>query len=188
MKAAAIIEKLVGPTAEVVDRIVYAIIHSETVDQANAKLSPFNIQFEDHEAFRSTGAHGGCIGTRVLLNPRFFHVGDVSDWRTVVAHELTHMDQLGRASASGADGQDIAARKMKQLTRKDGHIDMDKYLRDPLEMQAFARNAIDSAKASGKSIKPLLRSGKLSAFAPQRPRDAKRFGKYAYQMYSNGQH
>ncbi len=184
MRAKQAIEKLTGPSSELVDQIVTAIIYSFTVEEANDKLEPFDIQFKDCDDFlHNPGALGGYDGKSVLLNPRCFHIGGMEEWTTIIAHELVHREQLSRASAaSGKSAEEIAARKTKSYMQPNGRVDTEKYMRDPMELQAYARNALDSAKSANKCIKPLLRSGGIARFSPNAPGDRKRFLKYAYQM------
>lgn len=177
-----LLEVLLNPLPEEVARLAQLINASASWQEANQKLAGTGVKFEAHPALVQTGAVGGLLGSDggVRLNPDWF--GRQSDWAMVIAHELTHREQMQRAAASGADTEAVVDRKLASFTNRHGQIDLERYLRDPLEMQALARNAVDAAVRQGQSVPALLRRGGLGRFAPLTPRNTRRFGKYAYQV------
>jgi hypothetical protein len=178
--------EVLGPSAEEVQEIVNIIKAGGDMQALNAQLVPRGIAFDYHETFR---AHPGAIGAfdgetmMVLLNPASLapYVRNRVPWETVIAHELTHREQMSRAQDAGADPGKITGNKLAKFTRPGGGIDTDKYLSDPLELQALARNAVDAASAKGHDVGKAMRKGNLGGYAPLPPGDQKRFGKYAYQ-------
>ena len=183
VKARQILELLTGPTSDEVEDILAIIRSAPTWQDANEKLEGTYIRFDpDDPAIKATGAVGAMNGEWITLNPLIFRMED-ERLRIVIEHELTHRDQMLSASASGGDPLQITADKLDHYSDEHGRIDIDKYLRDPLEMQALARNAVGGARRAGKDVGDLLRRGKLDRYAPMTPLNRKRFGKYAYQMH-----
>lgn len=182
MNALQVIEKLTGPSQEEVDEILRVIDTSRTWQEANEQLKRFGVEFTDsHPDIVDNNAIGGCTGEWVLLNARHFRYTPTAKWRTVIEHELTHREQMRRAAQRGADSRKVTDRKLAQFT-KSGRVDPELYLRDPLEMQALARNAVTAARAAKEDPMKLLRSGGLARYSPLPPLNKKRFHKYAYQM------
>jgi len=191
MNSRRLIDALTGPSAEEVEQVVRIILSSRTWQQANEKLEPFGVVFSDnHPDLRATGAAGGYDGVMglVVLNAAFFGRLSPEYWRVTIEHELTHSQQMRRAKAAGADPGRITRGKMNQFTKhgnrfaKHGGVDLDLYLRDPLELQALARNAVSTAQRAGEDPRALMRSNQLRHRAPVAPRDLNRFHKYAYKM------
>lgn len=183
MNARELIERLIGPPAELVDELVWIINRARTWQEANESLSAYGIAFTTtNPDLNRTGAVGGCNheDTLIYLNATYF--GRRMDWHTVLAHELTHRDQLERLHATGKDVNAIYAKKEKRYYDKEGYVRPEVYLNDPAELQALARNAVDSAVKQGKDVHQLLRRGHLGRYSPIPPGDAKRFGKYAHQF------
>lgn len=179
-----LIETFTGPPEEEVNAAVEIIKRSNTWQEANQSLEPYWVRFaDDNPILNHTGAVGGFDHESgfVELNARYFNRHGV-DWRTVIEHELTHHGQMRRAWNRGGDLKQIKASHERHFFDKNGNIRMDRYTTHPLEMQALARNAVSSAKLSGRNAQDLLRRGKLGALAPLPPGNRKRFGKYAYQM------
>src|SRR5271157_562805 len=183
MSSRALIDALTGPSTEEVEQILGIIVGSRTWQEANRKLEPFRVVFSDNHPDMMTGAAGGYDGEMgmVVLNAAYFRRLSPEYWRVTVEHELTHGQQMSRARAAGADPGRITRGKLNRFIKK-GNVDLDLYLRDPLELQALARNAVSTAQRAGKDPRALMRSNKLRHQAPIQPRDLNRFHKYAYQM------
>jgi len=182
MNAREILEKLLGPTREQVEQIHHLITNSRNWQEANRRMKAdgLNIKFDpEHPAIKETGAAGGAFGEGIVLNPWLMDKPDFL-W-TVLEHEMTHMLQLQRAKRRGANPEEITDRKYARFV-KGGKIDAEAYGRDPLEMQALARNAVSAARRGGYDPLKLMRRGTLANLAPMRPGDVKRFHKYAHQM------
>lgn len=151
------------------------------MEAANAALRPYHIAFEEiPEWKRFPEAFGGYSADleRIALNPRKWPLRQVVAWPVVISHELAHADQMARASAAGASPKEIVRRKLAYMT-PGGRMDYTRYLSDPLELQALARNAVDAVPGSAAQH---LRQGTLSRYAPLPPGNLRRFGKYAYEI------
>lgn len=148
----------------------------------NARLAEHGVTVEaDHPVLNRQGALGGCFGVRVVLNANVLHGMPEERLRVVLTHELAHLDQMRRAKASGTDVDDLYQRKLRAWNNGT-NFSVDKYLTDPLEVQALARNAVDTAHEQGADVDRAMRSGSLTRYAPLQPRDRKRFLKNAYRM------
>lgn len=183
-RAREIIEKLTGPSAEQVSAIADIIRNSSSWQEANERLEPHGVVFmDDHPVLVETGAIGGYDPDygKVILNARYFPIPE-QYLHTAIEHELTHSEQMARAAARGGDPRRIVGSRAQQMQQLSGNEWRRRYARDPLEMQALARNAVSAARRAGRNPRNLLRRGKLGSYAPLRPGDPKRFGKYAYQM------
>ncbi len=177
-----------GEVDEVVDIIMTARQRDDSVHNLNARLRAHGVEFTDDNPYLgSTQAAGGCRGTSVVLPMSYYSslradAYSMSRLRTVIAHELTHRDQMCRAEQDGADPEGITDRIFARIA-PGGKVNHDKYAKEPLEMQALARNAVDSAVRHYRNpgqINQDLRSGEISNFAPSRVGDRKRFLKNTY--------
>jgi hypothetical protein len=184
MKSRELLELLIGPSSEEIDRIVRLVQGSRTWQEANRKIERFGIVFaNDNPDLISTGAIGGYNPetNRVELNAAHFPIRPEGRLRTAIEHELMHRDQMQRAQERGGNPTEIVRRKLNAYIQG-GVVNAEKYGRDPLEMQALARNAVSMARAKGLNPKKLMRAGELYRYAPLTPLDLKRFHKYAYRM------
>jgi hypothetical protein len=181
------LDALTGPTRSDVDRIIGVINRARSWQAANKALAGNGVRFtDDHPDLNRHGALGAADGTEVVLNASFFHRVGSEMLRTTIEHELTHREQMLRAAKTGADPKSVTSRKLASWLDKWGRVNLQRYLSDPLEMQALAYNAVRSAGDRGADVAGRLRSGTLAFDAPLTPRNRKRFGKYAYQIM--GQH
>jgi hypothetical protein len=180
-------EKLTGPSPEQVHTIADIIQRSPNWPEANQRLEPYGVVFmDDHPILVQTGALGGYDPDygKVILNAAYFPIPEKFLY-TAIEHELTHVEQMARAAARGGDVQKIVGTRAQQMQQLSGNEWRRRYARDPLEMQALARNAVTAARKAGRNPRALLRRGRLGSYAPIPPGDPKRFGKYAYQMSEN---
>lgn len=185
--------EFVGPSSGEVDEVVHIIISARQrgapLHELNARLRPHSVQFTDDNPYLgSTSAAGGCYGTNVVLPVSLYSNLDTdahatSRLRTLIAHELTHRDQMCRAEQAGADPEAVTDRIFARIA-PGGKVDHERYSKEPLEMQALARNAVDSAardyRSSPDSLRKDMRSGRISSYAPSRVGDRKRFLKNTY--------
>jgi hypothetical protein len=175
-------DRNIGASDEDVEAIASIIRAAPTMDAANAELRAYGLAFEETPEWQrfptAFGGYSAELG-RVVLNPRKWPERRRIPWETVISHELVHTDQMNRASARGASPQDIVKRKLAYIAPNDA-MDYDRYLSDPLELQALARNAVDAAEPG--SVAQRLRQGQLARLSPLLPRDPKRFAKYAYEI------
>lgn len=196
----ALLEDLPG-VDEATLNIIMAIVYS-AVDQAksgnpavdqqrfeqivNPQLEKYGIRFDAKDEILLTHqkpARGGLDGL-VILTPHRINRREFADMRDMISHELVHGDQMNRAMLTGNAAKMFQSAHRKILPQGvNGPVDVMAYTRDPHEVTAHARTAVDRMRR-GKMTRPdaikALKSGQVGFHQKAAgPKTYKRFLKHA---------